>query len=109
MLQRHTADLNQAIQNNPSLFGQHLVQRGLAVPTTVTGIVDTLGISDYQKGSKLLNLVDSKLQTAGTKENARKYFNSFLVIIARPLGHRDIAESLVATLSKLSAHKLYRI
>ena len=106
VLQRYTADLALAIAANPSLFGQHLVQHGLAVQITVAGIVDTLGITDYQKGSILLSLVDSKLRTAGTRENATKYFNDFLLIIAYPMGHRDLAELVVATFSKLSAHKL---
>ena len=109
VLQRHTADLNQVIAaapTNPPLLGQQLVQHGFAVRTTVNGIVNTLGITDYQKGSQLLSLVDSKLRTAGTKENARTYFNDFLVIIAGPLGQCDIAESLVSTFSKWNAHKL---
>ena len=103
VLQEYAADLTSAIATNPSLFGQHLVQCGLAVQTTVTGIVDTQGINDYRKGSGLLSLVDSKLRIAGTKENARRYFNDFLLIIAYPMGQRGIAESLVATFSKLSA------
>ena len=101
VLHEHAADLTSAIATNPSLFGQHLVQSGFAVQATVTGIVTTLGIDNYQKGTRLLSLVNSKLQTAGTKENIRKYFNDFLLIITYPMGHRDIAELLVATFSKL--------
>ena len=100
VLQEHTANLSQAIATDLSLFGQHLVQCGFAVQTTVTGIVDTLGISDYQKGSRFLNIVDSKLQTAGTKEIVRKYFDDFLKIIAYPMGQCDVAELLVTTFSK---------
>ena len=106
VLQEYAADLTLVIATNPSLFGQHLVQRGLAVQTTVTGIVDTQGINDYRKGCGLLSLVDSKLQTAGSKDNARRYFNDFLLIIAYPLGHCGIAESLVTTFSKLSAQSM---
>ena len=107
VLQRHTADLNQAIAaapTNPPLFGQQLVQHGFAVQTTVGGIANTLGFNDYQKGSQLLNLVYSKIRTARTKANARRYFDDFLMIIAGSLGQRDIAESLVVTFSKLRAH-----
>ena len=100
VLEKHTADITSAIATNPSMFGQHLVQSGLAVQNTVTGIM-TSGTNDYQKGSQLLGLVGSKVQTAGTKENARKYFNNFLNIIANDMGHHDIAKSLVATFSKL--------
>ena len=102
VLQEHAADLTSVIATNPSLFGQHLVQRGLAVQTTVTGIVDTLGFSDYQKGSKLFNLVDSKIRTTRTSDNARKYFDDFLSIIAYnyAMGHRDVAESLATAFSK---------
>ena len=106
VLQEHTADLTLAIATNPPLFGQHLVQRGLAVQTTVDGNVNTLGFTDYEKGMKLLSLVKTKIRTTGSKENARKYFDDFLQIITYPMGYRDLAESLVATYSKLSAHKL---
>ena len=104
ILQEHTADLTSVIATNPSLFGQHLVQCGLAVQTTVTSIMDTLGVANYVKGGRLLGLVDTKIGTTGSKQNARKYFDDFLLIIAYPMGHRDIAESLVAIYSKLSAH-----
>ena len=109
VLRRHTADLNQVIAaapTNPVLLGQQLVQHGFAVQTTVGGIVNTPGITDYQKGSQLLNLVDSKIRTAGTKAKARKYFDDFLKIITGHMGQLDIAESLVATFSKWYAHKL---
>ena len=100
MLQRHNADLVSVIATNPSLFGHHVVQSGFAAPVTVSGIVDMLGINDYQKGSRLLSLVDAKVRTAGTRENTRKYFNDFLMIIAGPMKHREVAESLVTTFSK---------
>ena len=109
VVQRHIADLNQAIgaaPTNPVLFGQQLAQHGFAVQATVNGIVNTLGVTDYQKGSQLLNLVDSRIRTAGTKENARRYFNDFLMIILGPMGHHDITESLVATFRKWNARKL---
>ena len=100
MLQEHTVNLSQAIATDPSLFGQHLVQCGFAVQTTVTDTVCTLGFSDSQKGSRLLNIVDTKLRTAGAKENVRKYFDDFLKIIAYPMGQHDVAELLVTTFSK---------
>ena len=100
VLQRHTAKLTSAIETNPSLFGQHLVQCELAVLSTVTGVVNTLGVSDYQKGAKLLSLVDNKIRTAESKESARKYFDDVLKIFAEHMGNRDIVESLVATYSK---------
>ena len=100
VLQEHTANLTQAVATNPSLFGQHLVQHGFAVQITVAGIVDTLGISDYQKGAKLLNIVDSNIRTTGTRDSTRKYFDVFLQILAYPMGQLGVAKSLVAAFSK---------
>ena len=99
VLQGHTAGLTFAIAANPVLFGQHLVQYEFAVQATVNTVY-ALGLTEFQQGSKLLNLVDTKIRTAGSKENARKYFNDFLKIMSEIMGNRDIVKSLVSTYSK---------
>ena len=106
VLHEHAPNLTAVIATNPSLLGPHLVQHKLASQAAVAEIVGVLGLPNRQKAGQLLDLVYAKITPATTKENARKHFNNFLLIIAYPLGHRDIAESLVASLSKLGAYKL---
>ena len=100
VLQAHTANLNQALSDNPGLFASQLVQCGFTVPPTVSNIVDTMGFSNYQKASKLLSIVDARIRTASSREVARSFFDNLVVIVAYHLGHLHIAEALVATYSE---------
>ena len=100
MLQKHTADLTTAIETNPSLFGQHLVTHEFAAQTTVDSKVDVQGIPNYQKASRLLSLVDSVISTAGSIENARKYFDALLEILDGPMRQPRIVQTLKATYGK---------
>ena len=101
MLRSHYADLCLAVSDNPDVFGSNLVQYGFAKQTTVTGIVGTLGITNYQKSSKLLEVVDSRFNTSTPGQSAKDFFDCFVLILGNKLGHNDIAQALVATYSKL--------
>lgn len=99
VLQKHFADLNTAV-TDPDMFGANLVQCGLAAQTTVAGIVSTLGVSNFQKTNKLLQIVDSRLRTTARREHAKDHFDNLVQIVANVLDRVDIANSLVASYSK---------
>ena len=100
VLQEHFADLNSAVATNPEVFGTNMVQYRFATQTTVAGIVDTLGFSNYQKANKLLQLVDSRLKTTTPREHAMAHFDNIVLIVANVLNRVDTAESLVTSYSK---------
>ena len=99
VLQRYYAQLNEAI-NDPVLFGAYLVQYEFAPQATVDGIVNTLGFSNPQKASKLLEIVGTRIRTATSKDDARHFFNQIVLIFAHRLNRADIADALIATCSK---------
>ena len=101
VLQAHTADLSQVLSIDPDQFGSQLVQHRFAAYPTISGIISTLGISNYQKATKLLTIVDSRIRTAPSREVARNLFNTVVQIVAYPMGHLHVAEALVATCSEL--------
>ena len=101
VLQAHNADLSQVLSIDPDQFGSLLVQYGFATHPTISGIVSTLGVSNYQKATKLLTIVDSRIRTASSREAARNLFNTVVQIVAYPMGQLHLAETLVATCSEL--------
>ena len=100
VLQSHYADLNDVIASNVQAFGRYLVQCKFANPSTIQEKADILGISDYNKAGKLLSLIDSRLKTATSNENARDLFNRLVLIIANKMDREDIAQALVDTYSE---------
>ena len=100
VLQSHYADLNDVIASNVQAFGCYLVQFNFANTATIQEKTDTLGFSDYNKAGKLLSLIDSRLKTATSNENARDLFNYLVLIIANKMDRKDIAQALVDTYSE---------
>ena len=99
VLHSHYAQLKEAI-NDPELFGSYLVQYEFAPLTPVDGIVNTVGFSNPQKASKLLEIAGSRIRTATSKDDARHFFNQIILIFAHRLNRADIADALIATYSK---------
>ena len=99
VLQNHHAQLNATVVN-PDVFGSYLVQCGFSTQATVGGILNTLGLNNYQKANQLLQIVDSRIRTATSRESARDLFNQIVLIFANQLNRADIAEALVATYSE---------
>ena len=100
VLHNHYADLSLAISDNIDVFASNLVQYRFAPQTTVTGIVSTLGVNNYQKATKLLEIVDSRFKTSSSGQSAKEFFNNFVLILATKLEHNNIAQALVASYSK---------
>lgn len=100
VLQSHYAVLSLVIAGNPNAFGNYLVQFDFANALTIRACTDALGLSNSDKAGKLLGLVDSRLETATSKDSARNLFN-YLVLIFAKLNHSDIAQALVDTYSEL--------
>ena len=101
VLQGSWAKVINAVSTNPVLFGTHLVEEGFTANTTIAGIVNTLGLSDYDKAYRLLSIVDSQLRTS-TRDIARAFFCKLIFILANHLGFDDVAEKLVTAYSKFS-------
>ena len=99
VLQCHYAQLHNAVVD-PDFFGTHLVQCGFATQTEILGIVGTLGYSNYQKTTHLLQIVGCRFLSATSRENARNFFNQLVLIFANHLDRVDIAEALITTYSK---------
>ena len=100
VLQSHYAQLHFAVMVDPDFFGKHLVQCGFATQTEISGIVGTLGYSNYQKTSLLLQIVGSRFWSATSREGARNLFNQLVLLFANRLIRVDIAEALITTYSK---------
>ena len=100
MLQVHYAVLNRVISTNPDMFGAHLVQDGFTAQSTIDGIVNTLGLTNYQKAIKLLAVVECRFKTTLSREFARDFFDKLVLTVANHLNRVDIAEDLIATYSK---------
>lgn len=98
VLQSHYAHLHYAVVD-PEFFGAHLVEYEFATLTEISGITCTLGYSNYQKTSRLLNLIGARFCSA-SRENAMNLFNKFVLIFAEHLKCLDIAEALITTYSK---------
>lgn len=83
---------------DPGPFGQLLVQEGFAEPQTVTGIVTTMGLNNYQKVSQLLQIVDARIKTS---QNATEMFQKFVQMFQDPLGlnRKDLAQRLIQSYS----------
>ena len=99
VLKSHFAQLHEAVVN-PDVFGTHLMQCGFATFTDISGIVSTLGYSNHQKMSQLLEIACSRIRTATSKESARNLFNQLVLIFANCLDRVDIADALITTYSK---------
>lgn len=98
-LEKVTADLITAV-SQPDFFGSQLVQNELCTQIQSWDIVHVLGVSDSQKISKLLHIVNCKIKTASSKKTARDYFNKFVCILYHNLGLQDLAERLAQTCRK---------
>ena len=99
VLQSYCAELCEAVVN-PDVFGQHLVEYQFATLMDVSGIMTTLGFSNYKMTSLLLQIVNSRFRTATSRKDARILFNNFVLIIANHLDRVDIAEQLITSYRK---------
>ena len=100
MLQRSCTKVINAVSTNPVLFGTHLVEQGFTA-NTVSGIVNTSGLSNYDKAFRLLNIVDTRLRTS-SRDFAKVFFDNLVLILNKHLKFVEVAEELVATYSKFS-------
>ena len=97
-IQSNTSNINDAItnQSNPSLFADKLVDNGFIAKQAADAIVQTLGIPDYNKVSKLMQAVGSQISTAS---NPTPTFETFIRIL-RELSLDPLADKLVKFYSK---------
>ena len=99
VLQSNYAQLHYAVVD-PNFLGVHMVEYEFATLTEITGITCTLGYSNSQKTSQLLNIIDARFRSAVSRENATNFFNKLVLIFADHFKRLDIAEALITTYSK---------
>ena len=96
-LRSFTATLNAAVTNSSQLvvFSDLLVQHELVGQATARDINSPLGIPDYNKVSKLMSAVSSRVQTVSSQEKATEIFNKLMLILYNDLKLTDLAKQMV--------------
>ena len=100
VIQKHCADLTTAIKGDVQEFGMEMAQKGCCTQAKVHDITGLLGVGDYQKAGKLLDIIDSRIKTSATKENARIIFRCLVFVLEFKLGRKSIADTLNTTIGK---------
>ena len=96
-IEEHILDLATSIssQSSPEIFASHLVANGFLDLQTMTNKLDMLGDNTYRKVQRLLNVVVTTIEMAGSPEVSTKHFDSFVSIIREELQLEDLAQRLV--------------
>ena len=97
-IQKNTSTIIDAIasQSDPNSFSLKLVENDFISGQTANGIVQTMGIPNFNKVSQLMQAVESQIRTAS---NTTATFEKF-VIILRELSLVALADRLVQFYSK---------
>ena len=99
-IQRNTSNINDGIANqaNPSLFADKLVDNDFISKQAANNIMQVAAFSNYDKVSRLMQAVDSKIRTAS---NPTTTFETFIGILRVPgLSLDELADRLVKFYSK---------
>ena len=102
VLQKYSATLNEAI-DDPQTFYRLLVANQFVSKQSAKNKINVTGVSDYKKVGDLLDLVDSRIKTAGvvSHEKVTEKFKLFLSILSNDeLGQKDVAEQMEAECCK---------
>ena len=97
-IQKNTSKIIDAItnQSDPSTFSLQLVENDFISSQSANGIVQTMGPSNFNKVSQLMQAVESQIRTTS---NTTVTFETFIIIL-RNLSLGALADQLVQFYSK---------
>ena len=81
--------------SQPRLFSDLLVQHNLISNGIANEINSISAYSDYEKVSKLIDVLFASIEIASNQERATKLFNALVVILYQDIELKDLAEQLV--------------
>ena len=101
-LQKNASKINDVIahQCNVTFFSHKLVENDLISAQSANNIVQTMGHSDYNKVSQLMQAVESQIRTAS---NTTATFETFMQIL-REIPLDQLADQLADFYSKYIVH-----
>ena len=95
-LRIHTVKVVKAIELNLDVIAQRLVQQDFITSHQASNITGTLGISSFDKASKLMNSVAAKM----VYDSRQKWFEKFVHILAEDITTGDLVKVLVEDFGK---------
>lgn len=102
-IQRNTAKITLNISTTTDLnfFADRLVENDFISKLTANGIVQTMGFTNYNKASQLMQAVESHISTASNPTTA---FEAFIEILKGISALEQLADELVQYYSKCFGH-----
>jgi len=102
-IQRNTAKITLNISTTTDLnfFADRLVENDFISKLTANGIVQTMGFTNYNKASQLMQAVESHISTASNPTTA---FEAFIKILKGISALEQLADELVQYYSKCFSH-----
>ena len=85
-------DIITAISQNLGNFQQSFVQLGVITSTNASGIVGTMGLTDFQKADKLFQSFEAGLSSSKRRQTK---FEDFVGILASEAATTDLAERII--------------
>ena len=95
-LRIHTLKVVKAIELNLDVIAQRLIQQDFITTHQASNITGTLGISSFDKASKLMSSVTTKM----VYDSRQKWFEKFVYILAEDTTTGDLVKVLVEDFGK---------